>query len=83
MPNQNKFKILRKRAETLLTNCDEYILEMSDQDILELIHELETHQIELELQNQELITSQSELEMTKLAEIPKIISGLDFMPNVS
>lgn len=37
---------------------------LSEQDISRLIHELEVHQIELEIQNEQLLQSQAELEST-------------------
>jgi two-component system, LuxR family, sensor kinase FixL len=52
---------LRERAEELVrTRCTE-ISEMKSEDLYALVHELEVHQIELELQNEELRQSQVEL----------------------
>ncbi len=55
-------KQLRARAEKLATSVDKRnIAEMSTDDIALMLHELETHQIELEMQNEDLRTSQIEL----------------------
>ena len=55
----NKSK-LRKKAESLLQKDLNHTIEFRSKD--ELIQELRTHQIELELQNEELRESQGELE---------------------
>ncbi len=48
-------EILRQRAEDLLKNkLKKTVSPLSEADILKLVHELEVHQIELELQNDEL-----------------------------
>ncbi|MGK0499330.1 MAG: PAS domain S-box-containing protein [Oceanicoccus sp.] len=53
---------LRIRAERRLTTAGKQeISAMSAIQIAELVHELETHQIELELQNEELVRAQLEL----------------------
>ncbi len=67
---RKKLDHLRKRAEKLLKNHDavgqateieQENLKKTLENPLKLIHELETFQIELELQNEELLRSQQEL----------------------
>lgn len=52
---------IRHKAEALLR--DDYPLEdlVKDKDLPKILHELRVHQIELELQNEELIRTQQEL----------------------
>ncbi len=51
---------LRQKAEELLKNkLPETNLHLSQTELLKLIHELEVHQIELELQNKELMQARS------------------------
>ncbi len=52
---------LRRRAEKLLTSKKEVTEEILGANTPELIHELEVHQIELEMQNEELRRTQVEL----------------------
>ncbi|HKI59628.1 MAG TPA: diguanylate cyclase, partial [Mariprofundaceae bacterium] len=52
---------LRKQAEARLAALDEPLPEFSETDARELIHELRTHQIELEIQNEELRQSEQAL----------------------
>ncbi|MFA5329768.1 MAG: PAS domain S-box protein [Prolixibacteraceae bacterium] len=64
--------ILRQWAEKLLKkNASGSGLQLSESDALKLIHELQVHQIELELQNEELILAQEHAEdvSTKYAEL--------------
>ncbi|MCF7822333.1 MAG: diguanylate cyclase [Mariprofundaceae bacterium] len=49
---------LRKRAEARLAALDEPFPELSEYDARELIHELHTYQVELEIQNEELLESE-------------------------
>lgn len=54
------FEQLRQRAEALIRQRPDAPSETSS-DILTLIHELKTHQVELEIQNEELQRAQQEL----------------------
>jgi PAS domain S-box-containing protein len=58
---QSKFNQLRKRAEELLVDKEGYLPPMSSDEIREIVHELHTHQIELELQNEDMRQVQEEL----------------------
>ena len=53
-----KFDLLRHQAEELLQNQPDLVSEMPS-DILGLIHELQVHQTELEIQNEELKQAQT------------------------
>jgi len=61
----NRFKKLRKLAEKRLLETDADLSNMPLKDINELIHELEVHQIELEMQNEELRQAQLDLEAAR------------------
>jgi PAS domain S-box-containing protein len=61
----NSFQKLRRLAEKRLLDRDTDLSNMPSDDINELIHELEVHQIELEMQNEELRQSQLELEAAR------------------
>jgi PAS domain S-box-containing protein len=58
---QGKFDELRRQAEALMAKKGFVSSSAVDHDPLELIHELQTFQVELELQNEELQRSQQEL----------------------
>lgn len=65
---KNKFSELRKKARTFLASNPEKATEKADiyrADVRQLIHELDTYQIELELQNEDLRTAQQELEKSR------------------
>ena len=55
-------KSLRKRAEEKLADVKYPLEDMETREIAELIEELRIHQVELELQNEELRRSQEETE---------------------
>jgi PAS domain S-box-containing protein len=57
-----KRRDLRSRAEKLLAEQPENFQKIPADDIRELINELQVHQIELEMQNEELRRAQTELE---------------------
>jgi len=62
--SKKQFDDLRIRAEKLLRQCRQKKL-LPTQDITQLIHELTIHQVELEIQNEDLIKTQSELEESR------------------
>jgi PAS domain S-box-containing protein len=59
---KKKLDEIRKRAEALIEKDPDHAESLSTQDFSTLLHELRIHQIELELQNEELRRSQTELE---------------------
>jgi PAS domain S-box-containing protein len=59
---QEKSETLRKQAERALKGQIVDLQELSTEDVKSMIHELQVHQIELEMQNEELRRTQSELE---------------------
>jgi PAS domain S-box-containing protein len=67
---------LRKRAEELLAAHPETIDTLPREDVRKLIHELEIHQAELEIQNEELRGAQLELETSRA----KYYGLYDFAP---
>ena len=54
-------RTLRERAEALAQHSEEDIPRTSPEEIRELVHDLHTHQIELEMQNEELQQAQVDL----------------------
>jgi signal transduction histidine kinase/CheY-like chemotaxis protein len=72
---QNGNQTLRNKAEILLKNAKDKNT-YSEIDSLKLIHELEVHQIELEMQNEELIHARSEA----LTSAEKYTELYDFAP---
>jgi len=67
---------LRSRAEESLRGLARDIQASPKQNVLELIHELEVHQVELELQNDELRRTQSEVEDSRM----RYVNLFDFAP---
>jgi len=60
----DKFSNLRKRAEELLAAAHPSSMPQSMNELSSLLHELDTHRIELELQNDELLKTQRQLQDT-------------------
>jgi len=69
---------LRQKAEALLKNkSPETILQLSETETLKLIHELEVHQVELELQNEDLRLAKASAELA----VDKYTELYDFAPS--
>ena len=60
-----QIEALRKRAEEILQSRPEVFKRISSTDIKDLVHELQTYEIELEMQNQELDSSRQMIEALK------------------
>lgn len=70
---------LRRRAEEQLkdTPPNENLSDLANVDLLDLLHELQVHQIELEMQNQSLVAAHEEIshnlhQLTELYELAPI-----------
>ncbi|MDD2501822.1 MAG: ATP-binding protein [Geobacter sp.] len=59
------FKLLRQRAESLLNTSKDAVCLLTAEEIRALVHDLSVHQIELELQNEELLHAQLQIEKTR------------------
>ncbi len=62
---KSKKSSLRQRAEKLLSKRSEAFSKTPQRDVKKLIHELQVHQIELEMQNDELRKAQEEIEASR------------------
>ena len=71
-----RFKKLRRQAEQQLSEKGRDFGNMPVEDIKQLVHELEVHQVELEMQNEELRRTQLELEAAR----DKYSNLYDFAP---
>ncbi len=60
-----KSESLRKQAEKTLQEKTENLQELPTENVQSLIHELRTHQIELEMQNEDLRRAQNEIEESR------------------
>ncbi len=63
--SQDEAKNLREQAERKVQGSDLPLTEMSEADVAAFVHELQVHQIELEMQNDELHVTQTELEQSR------------------
>lgn len=70
------FPELRERAEGLLAKSRSDVATMTPEEIQGLVHELQVHQIELEMQNEELRRAQAELS----AAHERYVDLYDFAP---
>ncbi|MDP1948391.1 MAG: PAS domain S-box protein [Nitrospirota bacterium] len=67
---------LRRQAEELLRATNREVEAMPVKDVQQLVHELQVHQIELEMQNEELRRAQMELEVAR----DRYLDLYDFSP---
>jgi PAS domain S-box-containing protein len=63
--DEDKFATLRQQAEEILRGQPANLADLSTTDMQALIHNLQVHQIELELQNEELRRTQLELQAAR------------------
>lgn len=73
---QTKFSMLRQQAEDLLQDRALSLSDILPEDTRSLFHELQVHQIELELQNQDLLEAQHALEAAR----NRYVNLYDFAP---
>jgi PAS domain S-box-containing protein len=71
-----KFTELRRQAEELLRVTKRDVAAMPVKDVQRLVHELQVHQIEMEMQNEELRRTQMELEAAR----DRYVDLYDFSP---
>jgi PAS domain S-box-containing protein len=65
MKKTPKNKALRERAEKVLAQNPKDFRKISFMEVQKIIHELQVHQIELEMQNEELREAQAEIERSR------------------
>lgn len=73
---KKRYEELRRRAEESLRGLARDMQAFPKQNVLELIHELEVYQVELEIQNDELRRTQSEVEDSRM----RYVNLFDFAP---
>ncbi|MGL1891607.1 MAG: response regulator [Spirochaetaceae bacterium] len=73
---KDKFEDLRRRAESFYEPKSKNLPDLSQEEVHNLIHELNTSQIELEMQNEDLRNTQIELEESK----QKYLNLYDYAP---
>jgi PAS domain-containing protein len=73
---KSKKELLRQRAEKLLSENSKIVSKVEDKDAKKLVHELQVHQVELEMQNEELRRAQAEVEESRT----KYSNFYDFAP---
>lgn len=80
-PKYTKTQLLRQKAEDLykIKNQDPDA-NSNEFDVIKLNHELSVHQIELEIQNEELIKAKENLEVAVEVAVEKYIELYDFAP---
>lgn len=74
--SKEKFKELRRKAEEQLTTQDRPIESLDRADLVKMAHELAVHQVELEIQNEELRQSRAEAEEAR----DRYLDLFDFAP---
>ena len=62
---KSKKQPLRQRAEKPLSENSQIVSKVEDKDVKKLVHELHAHQIELEMQNEELRRDRAEIEESR------------------
>jgi PAS domain S-box-containing protein len=75
-PNPSKAEVLRSRAEEQLRRKPEDLADKSRAEIQAVVHELHVHQIELEMQNEQLRSAQEEIEASR----ERYVELYDFAP---
>jgi len=60
-----KFTELRRRAQAYLSAPTDKVHSLSQEDVKKLVHELDTYQVELELQNEDLQKAQEEINKSR------------------
>lgn len=63
--SSTKSDTLRQKAESALTTTRAQVQKMMPEEVQHLVHELQVHQIELDMQNEQLLQSQLEIETAR------------------